>query len=893
MQFKKLTLFIISCLLLGCLALSFVGCGAGTLPPECTEHKDENGDGVCDTEGCGATVEPTVTPPASTDAFNENGELYLFKAGAPTFKFVIGSDMTTKTAQVKDLAETIAKYTKDNVEPVVETADGEVAAVEILVGTVNNRGDEYKINKYDYGMDGYAIKQIGTKIVITVGSEKSLTTAIKYFKETVLGIKKNSPQFENFAMPKDKNYEMIQSNYSLKDITIDGVSIKSDYVISYSDSHAKSAADTLQTKLYEKCGIRLEVLSATRAEGKKQIAFITLINDGEGGGYYVSVKDGSLTIECEYADKSTELMGDFFDKNIFNQKGTFKITADYSYAPNLRDIYYSDFGAVGNGVADDFFAIKAAHDEANKYLLNVHADPNATYRIGNENGSQTIEIKTNTYWHGCKFIFDDENVEFSNKAARDASIFSIVPEVGTKEYKSTKVPFKSLEAGATNVGWEPGVKVLIIVENSGVKHYIRSGANANSGDNQQEVLLIDEKGNIDPSTPVQWTYEKVTKVTVAYIYADNPIEIVGEEYDEDGNVIAKTEVTTWHNNGPSAYFYFKRNIYITRSNVTISGLKHQFDKYVSPSEGGDGSPYSGFVRVEFAYNINIDNLTLHSPPAYKDIETDENRRPNGDPTPTGGSMGTYEIGARSACNVTWSNIDQTDFFYANGKVHANGNMGTNHCRNLMFDNVWNCSFDAHSGLHNVTIKDSTLEHLNFIGGGLIKYENVTVYANKKYAINLRIDYGSTWRGDIEIDGLIVKTLAESKVKTLALIGAQYNNWYYGYTVYLPQNITMRNVATAEYTFTMENGKRNEEIVSYNTHEFLLFQSLNSPAVDYSADTINGEKNKNPMVATKRIDLYTEYTGKYAELGITSELKFVPPSGDFYKKTEYYKNGVLQ
>ena len=878
---------------------ALVSCCGNPPATECTEHTDNNGDGICDSEGCGAAVAPI--PEEKPGVFNENGELYLFKNGVPTFKFILGNDASSYTIKVKELSETIAKYTKDNAEPAVESYSSEPVDVEILVGTVTNRGEEYKLNKYDYGMTGYTVQQIGTKVVILAGSDDAITTAIKYFRESVLGIKKTSPQFEDLVMPRDKNLESKQNNYSLKDIKIDNLSIRNGYVISYagSDSHAKNAATALQDELYKKCGIRLETMldSNAVAAGKGRIFFSTLQNDGEGGGFYVAVNDKNLTFECEYADKSTDLMLDFFAKTVFNQKDEYNFKSDFSYAPDLRNIYYKNYGAKGDGIADDFFAIKAAHDEANKYLLNVHADPDATYRIGNENGSSTITVQTNTYWHGCKFIFDDENVMYTDEAARETSIFTIAPKLNNKTYSSSKVPFKSLDAGAERIeGWEPGSKVLVIIENSSVKHYIRSGHNANSGYNQQEVLLVDEKGYIDPSTPVQWTYEKITKVIVAYLDADAPIEIVGERFDDDGNVIGKTEITTWHNNGPSAYWYYQRNILITRSNVKVSGLKHQFSKYVAPSDGGEGSPYSGFIRVNFAYNIVIDNFTFHSPPAYRDSETDPALRPSGSPNATNGSMGTYEMGARHGCNVTWSNCDQTDFFYYSGsnegKVHANGNMGTNYCRNLVFNNVWNCSFDAHSGLYNATIINSTLEHLNFIGAGLIKYKDVTVYALKKYAINLREDYGSTWNGNVEIDGLTMKTLKSSKVSDLAIIGAKHTNWNYGYITYLPKNITIRNLVTAEYSFTVENGVRKEKIESYNTHRVSLFLNLNNPTDDYSADMIGVDINRNRMMPTERLDYYTEYTDKYAELGITKPLEFIPPSGVFYKNFEYYINGTL-
>ena len=34
-------------------------------------------------------------------------------------------------------------------------------------------------------------------------------------------------------------------------------------------------------------------------------------------------------------------------------------------------VFYKDFGAVGDGVTDDFHAIKAAHDYANEHKLPV------------------------------------------------------------------------------------------------------------------------------------------------------------------------------------------------------------------------------------------------------------------------------------------------------------------------------------------------------------------------------------------------------------------------------------------------------------------------------------------------------------------------------------------
>ena len=878
--------------------LTFVSCGGTTT--ECTEHKDENGDGICDTEGCGKTVENT--PDIPTDAVNENGEVYLFKGGVPTFQFVIGtSEIAKQKSNIEELAELLVSLSAKGSEiKTVAQNEGDPMAVEILIGTVTNRGDDCNINKYDYGNTGYIVKQIGTKIVVTGGSETALTNAIKYLKETVFGIKRSNENFTDFVMAADKAYDTKQDNYNLKDITIAGNSIK-DYVITYTknDAKASESATDLQESLYTNCGIYLDVKIESSAEGMKKIAIRNIENDGKGDGFYVKVdSDSNLVIECEYAGKSSALIGEYFKNNVFNKRNSFTYAKDYSYSKNYRDIYYADFGAKGNGSTDDFFAIKAAHDEANEYLLNVHADPNATYYIGNANGSKTITVKTNTYFHGCKFIFDDEGVAY-NSAGREVPIFTLSSDSRTVSYNKSTTPITSLEAGAKNVGWAPGRTVMIAIYQNDIRHYIRYGTNASQssdptkwGQGQHELLLIDAEGNVDPSTPVQWTYTAVTSMTLYYV-DDRPIEVKGE--GDDGR---RTTVTTWYNDGPNAYWYYYRNFQIMRSNVTLSGIEHVYDKYTLAADGGQGCPYNGFVAVRDCSNVTVDNMIYECPPGYKDSEPIN--RPSSSPTPTHGGMGSYEISAALANNVTWSNSTQSNFFQENGGIAYDGNMGTNFCKNLTFDNIFNCSFDAHCGVYNGTIKNSTLEHINFIGDGLITLENVTLYADANHAaINLREDYGSTWAGDINIDGLTFKVNQNKNDQTLHIVKAIWNNWFFGYTTYLPQHITVKNMLVAQYTYTLVgegNGTNNRvegDSYIYNALPVRAFPAkINESETNIGASMIGIEQNQNPMVATKEIRLYTTYTGKYAELGIKKPINFIAPTGEYFKNLQYYVDDVL-
>ena len=900
MRTRRLITLLFSFILALCIILSATGCGDAPTSV-CTNHVDADGDGICDTVGCSETVEnKNHTPPNGTH--NENGELYLFKDGVPTFKFVLGWDVLGSfTDKVKGLAESISDYTKNNIEPEVESAFGEIGEVEILIGNVDNRGDEYVIDKYDYGYTGYVVKQIGTKIIVVGGSDVGLASALDHLKENVFGLKKTREPYGTLSMAEDMACSVSQTKYSIEDVTVNSRSIK-DYVITYDKAVDESltAAEDLQFLIYSKMGAHPKIIASKNADNRNKIAIVPIENDGEGGGFYVTVDENdNLIIECEYTSKLSSLITDFFEKKVFHKNRSFNFPSDYSYAPNLRDIYYSDYGAVGDGVTDDFFAIKAAHDDANANLLNVHADPNATYYIGGKNGKETINVRTNTYWHGCAFIFDDEKVDYDD-IARRTPIFSISSDYKAVTYNDSTSPVKSLEKGAKNIGWAPGETLMIALYQEDIRHYIRSGANASQstdpmkwGQAQHELIIVDKDGNVDPSTPVQWTYTTVTSMDV-YRISDAPIVVRGE--GEDGK---RTTVTTVYNDAPNAYWYYERNITITRSNAVISGLEHIYTSYTLYSDGGNGSPYSGFIKVSSCSNVVVDNMVYECPPGYYDVEP--SKRPSSQSKVTNGSMGSYEISATLANNVTWSNSTQSNFFQADGSVEFDGSMGTNFCKNLTFDNMFTCSFDAHCGVYNGTIKNSTLEHLNFIGDGLIRYENVTVYADAtRAAISLRTDYGSTWAGDVYIDGLTFKLKAGTKVSNLRIIKAEWNNWYYGYTTYLPQNITLKNVLTARYTYSLVgegNGTNNrvesEEYVYNDTQLRVFTNTINESLINYGADTYLGSKNKNPMVATKEIRLYTEYTGKYAELGITTPLNLKPPSGTFFRSLKYYVDDELQ
>jgi hypothetical protein len=120
-------------------------------------------------------------------------------------------------------------------------------------------------------------------------------------------------------------------------------------------------------------------------------------------------------------------------------------------------------------------------------------------------------------------------------------------------------------------------------------------------------------------------------------------------------------------------------------------------------------------------------------------------------------------------------------------------MGSNYCKNILYDHCTFSRFDAHMGVANATIRNSTLGHqgINAIGSGLFTVENSTVYGNS--LIQLRPDYGSTWQGELVIRNCTFVPAGGKPVKA-SLIGGSYSGQHnFGYTCYMPERITIENL----------------------------------------------------------------------------------------------------
>ena len=434
--------------------------------------------------------------------------------------------------------------------------------------------------------------------------------------------------------------------------------------------------------------------------------------------------------------------------NIKNNLFTFA-AASLSAAASAGDsLSYEEFGAIGDGKADDMAAIVAAHEAANAKGMPVRAADGKTYYIGKSGA--TAVIKTDVDFGTASFVIDDRELPLEKRAA---PVFRVDSSAEPVELDG----LKSLSRGQPTIDVAlPGPSLIVVVDET-TRQYIRYGRNKNAGFPKREAFLVAADGTVDPATPIIWDYGQITRA-------------VARPVDAKTLTIRGGRFTTIANQAESKYNYYCRGFTVSRSNVRFEGLRHDVT-----GEGGHGAPYNGFILVSYAANVMLTNCTLTARKTYRTIGS------AGLPV----SMGSYDLIANNAVNISYVGCRQTNSI--NDERYW-GIFGSNFCKNLLFDDCVFSRFDAHMGVANATIRNSELGHMgiNAIGFGTFLVENTTVRARSFF--NLRADYGSSWDGEF-----IVRNCKFVPGNGGAVAGTLVNgvstDWHdFGYPCQMPRRI---------------------------------------------------------------------------------------------------------
>lgn len=457
-------------------------------------------------------------------------------------------------------------------------------------------------------------------------------------------------------------------------------------------------------------------------------------------------------------------------------------------------VRYSNFGAKGDGKTDDIDAIAATHAFANQHSLPVKADNGATYYIGGK--ERTAVIQTDTDFGTAAFIIDDTQVQNLN-----AAVFIVASSL--QAFKLEGVT--SLKRNQKKINVAVPTNCLVTVTNSNVRRYIRFGLNQNNGSAQTDIFALDKNGNVDMAAPIIWDFDQITEISALPI-------------DEKKLSIRGGRFSTIANQAESKYTYYSRNITIKRSNVVVDGLEHRVT-----GEGEHGAPYNGFINVNNCAYVTVQNCILTGHKTYSTIGA------AGKPV----SMGTYDLIVNRALNVSFLNCSQTNDI-KDSKYW--GIFGSNYSKNLLYDQCTLSRFDAHMGVANATIRNSTLGHMgiNAIGSGILTVENCTIYGRN--LVNLRSDYGSTWQGEFIIRNCTFVPASGNPVSASLIGGSNASDHDFGYTCYMPERISIENLKIddsnhpenyqgpaifANFNPQMTDGSYQEKFPFVRTREVLL------------------------------------------------------------------------
>ena len=419
---------------------------------------------------------------------------------------------------------------------------------------------------------------------------------------------------------------------------------------------------------------------------------------------------------------------------------------------NGQLVTYEAFGAVGDGKTDDMEAIIRAHAYANEHTLPVRARDDATYYIGGRAGA--IVIRTSTDFGKAHFVIDDRSVEVPGE-----HLFFV-----NSDFDYYPVHIDKIDKGQKRIDIPHEGNIYVKAVNENKRVYIRYGANANSGAALRDYFTVDGDGRIGTRMP--WQFDEVTEA-YAKSTDERAITIRGGIFE---NIV---NLDTLENRR-----YYGRGILCTRSHVHFLDMTHLVTGEPEP-ETHYSSPYGGFLNVDECVDVTVENLLLTPHRTYYFT------------MPGGGinAMGSYGITACGAIGLKLIGLKQTVDIL---DTRYWGLMGSNYCKDMLLDRCVISRFDAHQGVHNVTMRDCTFGHakLQVIGFGECLIERCRMHGG--LLMLLRGDYGSFFDGSVTVRDCEWRILPYDKIGYLLAAGNNGKHDF-GYPCMLPRNISVENL----------------------------------------------------------------------------------------------------
>ena len=822
----------------------------------------------------------------------------LITDGIANFRIVLGKKIPTTVRKAVDF-EILPALEEQDITVISAqqgTANDKVEEIEVLIGDVTNRGEEYIFDRYDFGKKGYMIKIVGTKIVIQAGSDEALYDAVMEFAEDVLGI--NSESMDNVTMlaglksdKENKGNEVyyIQDDYDVESLSVGSADMKG-YTIAVdsANKYHKAVALNMQETFYDETGYFFKIVSPEDASDKSII--LQHIDKKTVSGedtFTIKVEGTKLVIRCAYDNKLEECVNEFMSEYVIWGDGDVSFSGKIA-EEDISVVYYEDFGAVADDNKNDYQAFYDAHVFANQSGQTVKARTDGPFLLGHptvelKGGSEiitSIPIKTNVDWTGVEIIIDDTDLDLFDATLKDMAqtwAFSIEHDEDATVWRADQYKdklAKLTESGS--VGYKNGTKkldlglgysALLIIYNEKHEVYRRYGSLYDgSGHPQHEIIVIDKDGNIDESTPFMFDYDEITKIEIYNIDIE-PITIKGgtvttlapqfdaREYGTDGKITKDS-------------YYFARGLYINRSFTTIDGLEHYVENEITLDQYFNdkiqGAAYDGFYNATGANEVTIKNCVMTGRRNYA-------------------THGTYEFSADCVNKITLESCYQHNFWIDENynpsdeytgitsmdtvsadRVGENGTQGiqycwglgqSDYCKNMSYIDSRLSRFDAHCGLYNGMIDGCEINGLEIIGKGTFILKDTDYYSyGSRNLVSLRGDYGHTWEGNFLIEN--VRWYADT-ANRVNIFYHKHVNWDFGYKCHIPAveikdiylyNSSTYNEADGEFT-----------LVSSDYQKLYMYSEITDRYMHLD-QTYAGANNDNPIGVPEYVKISSNVNG---------------------------------
>ncbi len=426
----------------------------------------------------------------------------------------------------------------------------------------------------------------------------------------------------------------------------------------------------------------------------------------------------------------------------------------------MRGVSYADFGAKLDGVTDDTEAVIACHDYANAHGCPVFQHSGTVYMETAQhrlNGARhNVNIKTDVDWTGTTFLIkppiQDERI-----------VFAVCPDEEKEDVELSPAQIDQLHDKQLNIEFlkdYPNELVTFMIERDspdlviGMRdgweesgypepsYYSETAAVDRNGALMDGPLFLDISGCMPRDLSVSDHTQNVSghmKMRRRSLL-DAPITIKGGTFKLD-------------HNGRFVNPYY---LYITRSNVTVQGLKCDAgERY----ETADMRYRGELIRADYAYNLCFRDCVM---------ENFGNFLPAGEQTLTNVS---YVLVCTHCSSVL---IDHCQFLRGWGPIQ------TSWCKRLTVRDSVMGRVDNHYGCRDFLIQGCTMvtSHSNInvgYGDGYLTVRDTKFIKTRDYdtifnsrLVYCREDYCSIFQGNITLENIQIETFYETTLLYAAL-----------------------------------------------------------------------------------------------------------------------------